>query len=601
MKKKIILTVIVLAVIGVGGGAYYMRRSGPEPQVSTAQLSRGDVVDAVSATGTLEAVETVDVGTQVSGVVQALYADFNSIVRKGQIIARLDPSLLQTQVEQNRANVARAEAELERLRVALTDARQKLDRAQQMSERNLIPRTELETAELNVKSAEAQIRSAQAAITQSRANLNQSQVNLQHTIIEAPINGIVIARNVDVGQTVAASMQAPTLYVLAADLTKMQVLANIDEADVGRMRPNQPVTFRVDAYPTDTFTGTVQQVRLQPAVVQNVVTYSTVISVPNPDLKLKPGMTANVNIEIARRSNVLRIPNAALRFRPTTDTFAALNQPVPPEFERMMAGGRGQFGRGGQAGGGQAGGSSQSAPAAGTQARPQGSASPGTSPPQQSAQQGSTGGAGTSQARGGGDAAGGERATANGRGGFDPNMTPEERRKRFEERLANTSPEERERIMARMREGGGRFGGGNSGDGGRGNAPASGATGTRGTNRAQGPTGANTDSALASKATTIDALFGPLPVVESRGFAWLWVNKQLKPVRLRLGVSDGTYTEILNADELQPGMEVALNVTTGLEPQPRAGQGGANNPLMGPQRGMPGRGQGGGGTPARGR
>jgi HlyD family secretion protein len=591
--KKLVVILVVLIAIGVGAGAYYMRRSSPEPQVSTAQLSRGDIVDAVAATGTLEAVETVDVGTQVSGVVKQLYADFNSIVRKGQIIARLDPSLIQTQVEQNRANVARADAELERLRVGLADARQKYERATQMSEKNLIPRTELETAEVNVKSAEAQIRSAQAALTQARANLNQQEVNLQHTVIEAPIDGIVIARNVDVGQTVAASMQAPTLYVLAADLTKMQVLANIDEADVGRMRPGQAVTFRVDAYPTDTFTGTVQQVRLQPAVVQNVVTYSTVISVPNPQLKLKPGMTANVNIEIARRSNVLRVPSAALRFRPTADIFAALNQPVPPEFERMLAG-RGGPGQGGgpsgarQAAQGQAAAPQPDAPAAqGTQGTARGGAQASSGDTQQRPRDGSA------ESRGGGDRPSGEPGTGEGRrfggsgGGFDPNMSPEERRKRFEERMASLPPEERERIMARMRESGrGGFGPGAGGDGG--DATRANAERRRQPSRAPA-------SAVASRANTIDSLFGPLPTVESRGMAWLWMNKQLKMARLRLGVSDGTYTEVLNEEELQPGMEVVLNVTTGLEPQTRPGQGGANNPLMGPQRGFPGGGRGPGG------
>src|SRR5918997_1053930 len=336
--KKLVVLLIVLVAIGAGAGAYYMRRSGPEPQVTTAQLTRGDIVDAVAATGTLEAVETVDVGTQVSGVLKELYADFNSIVRKGQVIARLDPSLIQTQIEQQTANVVRAEADLERLRVNLADAKQKLDRAQQMAARNLIPRTELETAEVNVKSAEAQIRSSEAGLTQARAQLNNQRGNLGYTTIVAPIDGIVISRNVDQGQTVASSMNAPTLYVIAADLTKMQVLANIDEADVGRMRPGQAVTFRVDAFPNDTFHGTVQQVRLQPAVVQNVVTYSTVIAVPNPELKLKPGMTANVNIEIARRANALRIPTAALRFRPTNDMFAALDQQVPPEMQRGQGG-----------------------------------------------------------------------------------------------------------------------------------------------------------------------------------------------------------------------------------------------------------------------
>ncbi len=190
----------------------------------------------------------------------------------------------------------------------------------------------------------------QAAVTQSEASVNQSQVNRDHTVILAPIDGIVTQRSVDVGQTVAASMQAPTLFVIAADLTEMQVNANIDEADVGRIRPGQQVSFQVDAYPTDNFVGTVTQIRLQPVVVQNVTTYGTVITVPNRELKLKPGMTANVKIEIAKRTNALRVPNAALRFRPTEEIFAALQQTPPPE---ALAGAGG--GRGGRMGGGAAG------------------------------------------------------------------------------------------------------------------------------------------------------------------------------------------------------------------------------------------------------
>ena len=189
---------------------------------------------------------------------------------------------------------------------------------------------------------------------QAKASLNNQKVNLDHTIITAPIDGIVISRNVDQGQTVAASMNAPTLYILAADLTKMQVLANIDEADVGRMRPGQNVTFRVDAFPTETFNGVVEQVRLQPAVVQNVVTYSTVIAVPNPELKLKPGMTANVNIEVARKSNVLRLPAAAVRFRPTEEMFQVLNQEMPPEARGRGGMNAGGFGGGRSNGGGAA-------------------------------------------------------------------------------------------------------------------------------------------------------------------------------------------------------------------------------------------------------
>ena len=358
--KKLIVFLVLIAAAGTGGWAYYQNRTRPEPTVTTVPVSRGDVVERVQATGTLEAVTTVDVGTQVSGVVQELYADFNSIVRKGQVIARLDPSILQVQITSQEANVIRAQADLERLKVQLADAKQKYERAQTMFAKELVPRTDLETAELNVKSADAQIKSSEASLTQTRASLNQAQVNLGYTVITSPIDGIVISRNVDPGQTVASSMNAPTLFVIAADLTKMQVVANIDESDVGRMRPGQVVSFRVDAYPTDTFIGAVEQVRLKPAVVQNVVVYSTVIAVPNPQLKLKPGMTATVGIEIARRNNALRVPTAAVRFRPTEAMFQVLNQPVPPEAQRGaggFAGGRGRDGggRGRDGGGGQGG------------------------------------------------------------------------------------------------------------------------------------------------------------------------------------------------------------------------------------------------------
>jgi HlyD family secretion protein len=590
--KKLILIILVLVAVGVGAGVYTMRRNQPDPVVSTQALTRGDIVDSVGATGTLEAVETVDVGTQVSGVVQQLFADFNSIVRKGQIIAKLDPSLIQTQIEQQTANVIRAEADLERLKVGLADAEQKLDRAKQMAERNLIPRTELETAEVNVKSAEAQIRSSAAGLNQARAQLNNQRVNLGYTTIVAPIDGIVISRNVDQGQTVASSMNAPTLFVIAADLTKMQVLANIDEADVGRMRPGQNVTFRVDAFPNDTFRGTVQQVRLQPAVVQNVVTYSTVIAVPNPELKLKPGMTANVNIEIARRSDVLRIPNAALRFRPTNEMFAALNQSVPQEMQR----GAGGFGRG--RGQNQSGASSPSTPSTGT-----GRSSPAGAGAQANAQAAGQREprASSPEGRGGGDQTAGQQET--GRGGFggggrafDPNMTPEERQRRREEMLKNMTPEQRERFEARMRDREGR-GSTDSPQGSGGGASRGGQPSATTTPNTRGGVATPSQSrTMASGATTIDSLFGPLPVVETRGTAWLYVNKQLKMVRLRLGITDGTYTEVLNEEELQPTMEVVTMMTTGLESRTTPGQGGGQNPLMGPQRGGPGgRGPGGGG------
>src|SRR3954449_5515915 len=353
MKRALIGLLIVLA-IGAGAGAYYIRRGGPDLQVNTSPITRGDIVDTVGASGTLQAVTTVQVGSQVSGNISWLGADFNSIVKKGQVIARLDPSLIAAQLEQARANLAQAQAnltkaqsDLDRTKVQLTDAQQKYARAKELASRSLLPQSELDaakvavdTAQANLASQEATVSQARAGVTMAQASVNQNQVNVNHTVIEAPIDGIVTQRSVEVGQTVAASMQAPTLFIIAADLTKMQVNANIDEADVGRIRPGQHVTFKVDAYPTETFEGTVSQMRLQPVVVQNVTTYGTVIDVPNAQLKLKPGMTANVKLEIAKRADVLRVPNASLRFRPSTDVFAALNQPVPPEA-LATAGGRG--------------------------------------------------------------------------------------------------------------------------------------------------------------------------------------------------------------------------------------------------------------------
>jgi HlyD family secretion protein len=324
MRKPLLLAVILVALTGLSAAAMYARRGGDLPTIATDVVSRGNVVTLVSATGTLEAVETVEVGSQVSGVVQNLYADFNSIVRKGQVLARLDPSLIQADISRAQATLQGAEADRERLKVMLADAETKQQRAQSLADRQLIPATDLETAVMDRKTAEAQLKAADAQVTQARAALSQSQVNLQKTVIASPIDGIVISRSVDVGQTVAASLQAPTLFTLAADLTHMQLKASIDESDLGNIREGQPVTFRVDAYPNQVFNGVVQQVRLNPVVEQNVVTYATMVSAPNPELKLKPGMTANLSVEVARRDNVLRVPSTALRFKPAANVLAAL-------------------------------------------------------------------------------------------------------------------------------------------------------------------------------------------------------------------------------------------------------------------------------------
>jgi HlyD family secretion protein len=261
----------------------------------------------------------------VTGTIESLGADFNSLVKKGQVLARLDPSLVQSTVEQARANLERASADVDRLRVAQADAERKLARARDLSARQLIPAAEAEDAIVASQSAASQVRSAEAAVSQARASLRQAQVSLEKTIIASPIDGIVVARSVDVGQTVSASVSAPTLFLIAADMTSMQLKASVDEADLGRIAAGQSVRFTVDAYPSDTFHGVVEQVRLNPEVSSNVVTYTAIVSAPNPELKLKPGMTANLTIEVARRDDVLRVPVAALRFRPAPEIMQALD------------------------------------------------------------------------------------------------------------------------------------------------------------------------------------------------------------------------------------------------------------------------------------
>ena len=326
--KRILIGIAGILVVGVGASAYYVTRPVKLPEVTAVAITRGDIVDAVVSTGTLQAVTTVQVGSQVSGTVAWLGADFNSTVRKGQVIAKLDPSLLEAQLRQSRANLAKAQADEERARVQLTDVQQKLARASQLADRQLIARSDFDAATLAVDAAEADLKASHAQLAQAEASLYQNEVNVAHAIITAPVDGTVIARNVDVGQTVAASLQSPTLFEIAADLTKMQVKVSVDEADMGRVRAGQVATFTVDAYPTEVFHGTVAQVRLQPTVTQNVTTYSSIVSVANPDLRLKPGMTASIRIQVASRSGVLRVPNGALRFKPTTEMLAALGQPA---------------------------------------------------------------------------------------------------------------------------------------------------------------------------------------------------------------------------------------------------------------------------------
>ena len=292
-------------------GAAGRRRSSPP-----ATVDRGDVVEVVGATGTLEAVTTVQIGSQVSGTIQSLYADFNSTVKKGQVIARLDPSILDARLGQAQANLLAARANVERARATVEDTRQKYERAKELAGQKLLPATDLETAKANYDGAVAQLKANEAAESQAVANVNQAKVDLSHTVIDTPIDGVVISRNVDVGQTVAASFQAPVLFVIANDLAQMRVNASVDEADVGRVREGQDVIFHVDAFPEREFKGTVEQVRLNPTTVSNVVSYNTIVAVDNRDLLLRPGMTATVSVVVRKAENALRLPAAALRFRP---------------------------------------------------------------------------------------------------------------------------------------------------------------------------------------------------------------------------------------------------------------------------------------------
>lgn len=314
-RPPFLIAALAVIVVAFGVTAALRGRNG-EVRYQTSVVDRGDVVEVVGATGTLQAVTTVLVGSQVSGTIQNLYADFNSQVKRGQVIARLDPSLFEARLGQARANLVSARANVDRSRATVTDTKQKLARAQELAAQSLLPQSDLETAKANYDGAAAQQKASEAAVSQAEASVNQAQVDLDHTIIATPIDGVVINRSVDVGQTVAASFQAPTLFVIANDLTHMQVNASIDEADIGRVQAGQDVSFRVDAYADRTFAGRVEQVRLQPTTVQNVVSYNTIISVDNAEQKLMPGMTATVSVIVRKSENALRLRATALRFRP---------------------------------------------------------------------------------------------------------------------------------------------------------------------------------------------------------------------------------------------------------------------------------------------
>ena len=317
-------------IVAIALLAAFKFKGSDKPQYFTTKVDRGDIRDVVEATGTINAVTTVQVGSQVSGTISHLAADFNSRVKKGQVIAQIDPSLFEGTLLQAKADLANAQANLaaskanaEKARATAVQTKADYERTQGLTKEGVMSQQQLDLAKANADTAQAAVSAAEAQVIQAAAQVKQkeaavtvAQTNLNYTTIHAPIDGTVIARNVDVGQTVAASLQAPTLFTIAQDLTKMQVYASTDESDVGMIRPGQTVTFKVDAYPKDTFTGRVSQVRMNATTVQNVVTYNTVIDFDNPDTKLFPGMTAYITIPVATAKNVQRVPNGALRYKP---------------------------------------------------------------------------------------------------------------------------------------------------------------------------------------------------------------------------------------------------------------------------------------------
>lgn len=318
IMKKIITIATLLLLLSALSFWFFTKRP-PKISYKTVPVEKGNIVSVISATGTVNPVTTVQVGSQVSGTIQTLLVDYNSEVKQGQVIAELDPALFLAQREQARGNFLNAEANLQKAKVTLADTKRTLERNRELIRQGIISQSDFDTSQTAFDSAAAALKSAEAGVTQYRGTLMQAETNLKNSVIRSPVDGVVISRSVDVGQTVAASFQTPTLFSIARDLTRMQIETSVDEADISRAKVGQPVTFTVDAYPEGIFKGVVTQVRSAPVTVQNVVTYVVVVQVDNRDLRLKPGMTANVSIETGRKDNVLKLPAAALRYKPKGD------------------------------------------------------------------------------------------------------------------------------------------------------------------------------------------------------------------------------------------------------------------------------------------
>jgi HlyD family secretion protein len=550
--KRLATILILLAAAGAGGYFYFNRAAAQEPpQVVQATITQGDIVEEVQATGTIEAMRVAPVGSQVSGIVKKLYADFNSIVTAGQVIAELDPSLYQVQVDLQTANYERQVGEIANQRQQLDNDMRNLERTRALFEKQLVNQQQLEQAELQVKTRRVQLEAAEKTLKTQEANLNQAKLNLSYTIIRSPIDGVVVNRMVDEGQAVQSSMNVAQFFILATDLRVLRVNAGIDEAEIGKIQPGMPVTFTVDTYEGTTFNGVVDTVRLNASTQNNVVTYPVWIRVQNDDLRLRPALTATVRIRTQSTPDVVRIPNAALRFRPTTDMYLALGLEPPAAPARGTGAGRG---REAQAGGGAnaaepaARGGRQGATGAPSGERPSGADSPQRAP---GGRQGRQNGDAAAQMGGGaqagtGGARGGRGGQGFGRGQF-----------------ANLTPEERQKMMEQF---GGR-GGGRGGAGRRGAAP---------------PSTFNEPEPPPLESGKIDALFQPTPVRQRPGSVWMWdeAGKKLTETRVVVGLADSQFSQLISGD-VKPGQQVVTSIIVPLTTQQRNAQ----NPLFGGGRG----------------
>ena len=602
--KKLITTTIILLALGGGGYTYYNSTKKPEiPEFMKVTISEGEIVEEVSATGTLQAKKSVGVGSFVSGRVEEVLVDFNDIVRKGQVLARIDTSILQSQVQIQEANIERQDLDLANQRVQLADAKRALARQKELFDKKLATQQALEAAELTVSSREAQIASAEKQMVSAKFSLDTAKTNLGYATITSPVDGVIVDKKVDPGITVQSSQSVATLFTIAEDLTLLKLEGGVDEAEIGKVRQGMTVRFGVDAYPNQTFMGEITMVRLNPTVQQNVVTYTTVAEVRNNDLRLKPGMTAQMRIEVSRRDNVKRIPAAALRFRPNNDMYAALKQEPPTPAGR--GGGRGDgAGMGAPAA---PGGAPAATPASTPAATAPGTGRSNTQPNQQAS---AAEGRGNRQREGGGNAnpfqggerTGGGRGQGGGRGGgMNMNLTPEQQKQM--EAIRQLPREERAAAMAKL---GISFGGGGRGQGaGQGGGRTGG-----GFNRGQAGQNAPAAPLAQRNAGSIDELFPPIVRTPTRGQVYILLPPDaehkygtLKRLDVMTGISNGTFTELVSGpDELQVGTELVSNIsmpwlaarTTGTT---------QGNPFSGQQPGrggMPGGGMPGGGGPGGG-